>query len=201
MKFRNPCIVIYTVIAICFIISSCAKLPVESVALTQYIADEGERMHQLNILLINAKFAEKRVQIDEFIQKEYLLTLLKPAFDALDKDDDPKEVIPVIINLAISKLEARRSQMKEELESVRVQLITKTQENYQDFSQATFELKKLLKSAIKVNEERGKLLDEVKSFSKNKIDLNMLDATFDNYLSKGGKAGELILNMNEILGK
>ena len=201
MKFRNPCIVIYTVIAICFIISSCAKLPVESVALTQYIADEGERMHQLNILLINAKFAEKRVQIDEFIQKEYLPTLLKPAFDALDKDDDPKEVIPVIINLAISKLEARRSQMKEELESVRVQLITKTQENYQDFSQATFELKKLLKSAIKVNEERGKLLDEVKSFSKNKIDLNMLDATFDNYLSKGGKAGELILNMNEILGK
>lgn len=52
---------------IIILLSSCAKLPIESITLTEAIIDEGNRMHELNILLVNKMFKSKSEEIDRSV--------------------------------------------------------------------------------------------------------------------------------------
>jgi hypothetical protein len=181
--------------------TSCAKIPVESVQLSQYLIDEGERMHKINVLFVNSVFAEKREKIDAFITDEYMPVLLKPAMSAIDADDNPKEVIPEVINLVLPKLENRRSSMRNDLESTRIQLITKLDEEYSNFQKSAKMLHALLISGVRVNEERTHLLEEIKTYSNNRLDLTRVEATIDDYIAKGGEGGGLILQVNDLFNR
>jgi len=44
----------------CIVISSCAKMPSQAVDLSHALKDEGQRMHEINIALVEYVFNEKK---------------------------------------------------------------------------------------------------------------------------------------------
>jgi len=97
------------------IFSSCAKLPLETITLTDAIIEEGKRMHALNISLINKMFKEKREKIDEFIKNEYTPKYLEDYMNAIEEEgvDFDKEVLDLLAEKGIiRKLEVGGEQKR-----------------------------------------------------------------------------------------
>ncbi|RYF90355.1 MAG: hypothetical protein EOO03_03855 [Chitinophagaceae bacterium] len=66
-------------------LASCARVPVQAVTLSAVLKDEGERMHNLNVLLVDYVFNEKKHLINEFIHNNNLLWSYKDS-EVLHKD-------------------------------------------------------------------------------------------------------------------
>jgi ABC-type transporter Mla subunit MlaD len=78
----------------------------------------------------------------------------------------------------------------------RIKIIDKLNTYFQEYQLACDGLKKLLESAVKVDEERKKLLSQVSQLTKNKIDFDQLDSTIDKFIQDSGDWGQNINNLN-----
>jgi len=185
------------IITMVLLASSCAKIPVESLTLTQMIASEGARMHQLNIVLINGMFKEKRVQVDLFIKDTYAPTLLKEFKSRVPDGTDLNAELPEMMESLIPKIMGQRDQMQAALEAQRIKLVTKLDADFANYKEATAILKELLESAIKVNDERKALLNQLNKLSGNKIDLAKIEESLDDFIIKGGNIGGKITDLNQ----
>jgi hypothetical protein len=183
------------------ILTSCAKLPVESTAITQYLIDEGAKMHRMNIHLVNTMFKEKQGKIDQFISEEYTPTRLDNFLKNVEDTSDLREAIKRIRSKTIPDIISYRNARQVELEAVRILVISDLEENYSHYREMAEALKKLINSAVKVDKERKKLYDQLKEYSNNKLDMNALEAMVDSYLPKAGdtasKLSELLLKLEE----
>lgn len=179
------------------LMASCAKIPMQSVTLTDAIMKEGNRMHQLNITLINKMFKEKREKIDDFIENEYTPKFLEEFNERIPEGVDIEAELPKILKSIIPEINARRDRMQSALEEQRVKLIAKLEQDYHIYENATTELKDLLESAVKVGKERKELFNMVKELSNDKIDLNQVESSLDRFIIDSGNLGKDILNLNE----
>jgi len=176
-------------------LSSCAKLPIQTVSLADAITDEGKRMHAINISLLNKMFDDKREKIDAFIKNEYTPKYLEEFNAKIPAGTDYKEEFPEMIQSIIPQINSRRDMMQSALESQRIKLITKLNSDYKSFEEASIELKNLIKSAVKVNEEREKVFQQVDNMTQNRIDLNQIETELDKFIIKSGDIGG---NINEL---
>ena|SRR6218665_481294 len=194
MRFLKTIVFLFTLL-----LASCAKLPVESTDLSHYLIAEGDRMHRMNIQLVNTMFKEKREKIDLFIKEEFAPSVIARLLKQVDPKDDPKETIEGISGASTREAIAFRDELQSALETSRIKIITRLEEDYSHYREAAEALKKLIASAVKVNNERKKLLDDLKQYSNNKLDLNSVEAVLDKHLSKAGKVGEKISDLNSEL--
>lgn len=199
MKISRLQILLVLIISLLFY--SCAKLPVESIDVTQYLLDEGARMHKMNAHLLNGVFKEKREKIDQFISEEYVPAELNRIFKKIDSTDDPKEAIPEIMKLLTPKIIDFRDQLQNALETNRIKIMTKLNDDYSNFQQAGNSLKAMLKSVVKVDQERQKLLEDIKKYTNNNLDLNSIESVLDKYIIKGGDMGSKVIEMNNEIDK
>jgi hypothetical protein len=176
--------------------SGCAKIPVSSVVLANALQIEGERMHKLNILLIDRVFSAKRMAIEKFITDEYapaaIENFLKIVPPATDFKKDFKELMAAIN----PEINSRRDSLLGALEIQRVAIIARLNEDYKVFNDAATSLQNLLESATKIEKEKQALFAKAKELSKNQIDFNKVETALDKFITTGGNVGTNIISLN-----
>ncbi len=181
------------------LLSSCAKIPVEAVDLTDAIIKEGDRMHTLNITLLNKMFKDKSDKIDDFIKTEYTPRFLENFMKKVPAGTDAKAELPNMLNAIVPEITSRRNQMQTTLEGQRIKLVTKLNDDYKTFSDAALALKKLIASAVKLNKEEHDLLNTIKGLTGIKLDFNQVESELDKFILKAGDAsGTTVGSINEL---
>jgi hypothetical protein len=176
---------------------SCAKIPIQSIELADAIINEGERMHSLNISLLNQMFKEKAEKIDEFIQKEYTPQFIDEFKKKIPDNIDIKAELPNMLMSIIPVITSRRDKMQSTLEEQRIKLTTKLNDDYQKFKEATISLKSLLVSTAKLKKEQEGFLNKLKDTAGIKMDFNQIENSIDKFISKSGEVSENAIELNE----
>ena len=187
----------FGVILFIVILSSCATIPPQSISLTDAIIDEGQRMHELNITLLNKMFKEKRERVDLFIENEYTPKFLDEFKSRIPAGVDVEAELPNILKSLIPQINKRRDDMQSALEEQRIKLVTKLEQDYKVYRNATSELKELLKSAVKVTKARQDIFDRAKELTNNRIDLNQVENAIDSFIIDAGNVGENVIKLND----
>ncbi|MGB3077323.1 MAG: hypothetical protein WBB36_18495 [Chitinophagales bacterium] len=201
-----------TLLSILFItaalISGCAKIPVESVQLSDAVMQEGARMHNINISMINDIFNEKKKNVSDFIEQDYMPEYVKNFMEGLIIKNYNADSIQEILLAIIPEINQRRDAMIQALDEQRVKLINQLDSEYDAYYTASNAIHNLLQSAAKVDAERAALEDHIKQLSSDKIDLNKVEHSVDVFIAKAGGSGnidgainELDNSVNEILNK
>ena len=177
--------------------SCSATIPPQSVTLTDAISQEGKRMHQLNLALLNKMFNEKRESIDSFIKNKYTPKYLEEFKNQIPDGVNVEEELPNILEAIIPEINSRRDMMQSALENQRVKLITKLETDYSAYADAALNLRMLLESAVKMDEENQKLYNQVYELSGNKIDFNKVENSINDFIMDTGDVSENILRLNE----
>jgi len=98
-------------IFILLLITSCAKIPTQSVDLSNALKQEANRMHQMNIALVDYVFNEKKHMVNEFIANEYAPAFVQNFIKLLPPDTDVKREMPEIIAAINPKIDDRRDSL------------------------------------------------------------------------------------------
>ncbi len=181
------------------LLGACAKIPLQTITLTDAIIEEGKRMHELNISLLNKMFDEKREKIDSFIKNEYTPKYLADFKEAVPVGTNYEEEFSGMMEAIIPEINSYRDQMQSALESQRIKLVTKLTTDFKAFENASNELKLLIESAVKVSEERQKAFEKVKNLTQNKIDINQIENEIDKFIVKAGDVGSNINEFNSVI--
>lgn len=182
----------------------CAKIPVQSVPLADALQAEGERMHQLNVVLLNRLFAQKHEEISRFIKEEYAPKAVARYLAAVDKSfpntDYKKEFLPLMQAIA-PQIDARRDSLTAVLELHKEKLASKLNADYQIFNNAALSLKMLLQSAVKVDQQKLALLNQVKALSGNRIDFSNIETELDKFIHSAGNVGSNAVDLNNFMNQ
>lgn len=185
------------ILTILVLTTSCGRIPVQSVDLMTSIQNEGKRMHKVNLSMVNLFFNEKRQNIDNFIRLEYTPKYIEKLTEKIPEDVDVKKELPEILSISSKKINERRDAMHNTLEKNRIKILDKLNEDYKIYQNACIELKRLLESAVKVDEERKKLLNQASLLSENRVDFNQLEMVINNFIQDSGDLGNQINQFNE----
>ncbi|RYY45675.1 MAG: hypothetical protein EOO06_16035 [Chitinophagaceae bacterium] len=184
MKLKNWLII--------FLLSgvSCAKIPMQAVDLSRALKDEGSRMHQMNLSLVEYVFNEKRQLVNEFISKEYTPVFIENFVKRLPADTDIKKELPEIIAAINPRIDARRDSLINVLQVQKMKLLGQLNDDYKLYEDAFGALQQLLASAARLNKSRTSIYEDVKKLSSNKIDLAGINGALDNFIKGAGSVGE-----------
>ena len=181
------------------VLVSCVKLPIQTLTLMDAISNEGKRMHELNLMLINKIFNEKSERIDSVMKKEFTPKYLQNFLANVPPGTDFKQEFPNIIQSIIPHINSNRDRMQNALETQRIKLVTNLNQDYKVYEQASINLRNLIESGIKVNQERYKAFENVKGLTQNKVDLNQIETELDKFILKSGDvAANITGNINEL---
>jgi hypothetical protein len=182
-------------------LNSCAKLPVQSVQLMQQIKDEGHRMHQLNNAYVNMVFEKNTADVDSFMNKEYIpsmISSMKKSFDENDTKIDMNKQWPQIFPKIVPVVNGVRDSLRTALAENRNKIISKLNEDYEFYRQACDAQIALLSSATKLNNNTRQIFNTlVTKVSGNKADLTQLEKKLDGFLQKGESISQKILFLNQ----
>lgn len=186
------------ILVLTFIFYFCsATIPPQSVTLTDAISKEGKRMHQLNLALLNKMFKDKRESIDTFIKNDYTETYLDEFRSKIPKGTNLDAELSGILKAAMKEINSQRDMMQSALENQRIKLLTKLETDYKAYEEATVNLRRLLESAVKLDEENKRLYSQVSELSGNRIDLNKIENSIDEFIFDAGDVSQRILKLNE----
>ncbi|MDP3394003.1 hypothetical protein [Sediminibacterium sp.] len=180
---------------------SCTRIPLQSITLSERIQEEGARMHQLNLLLINQLFAEKKERVNDFIKSDYTPSMIQKMTNDLDEDIDVKLELPQIMAAAIPMISERKYSMQMALDSAKIKIVDQLNSDFVKYNMANTEMKRLLESAVKLNEEKKQLLNQSNWFKKKGINYDQLAELLDRFVYSSGNIGGLIMNLNKDLNK
>lgn len=183
------------------LLSSCATIPMQTVALNDSIMVEGKRMHNLNIMLTNKLFNEKRLRIDDFIKNTYTPTFINQFVTLIPSNVDIKQELPSIISSIIPMINQRRDSMQNALEVNRIKITDKLNQDYLTYIEACSSLKRLLESSIKVDNSRKQLLNRTTALTGSPIDFDKIEKTIDRFITKAGNVGQNITDLNDDINK
>lgn len=181
--------------------SSCTRIPLQSITLSEKIQEEGERMHRLNLLLVQQVFAEKKNRVNDFIQKEYTAKIVAKMTEDLDDETDPKSVLPEMMGAALPLITERQYAMQLALDSAKIKLLDQLNADFKQYQLANSEMKKLLESAVKLNESKKQLLNQSNWLNKKGINYDALSELLDRFIQSSGNVGGLVVNLNKDLEK
>lgn len=174
----------------------CATIPPLSINLTDAISEEGKRMHQLNVVLLNKMFKEKRERIDNFIKNEYTPKYLEEFKKRIPEGVNVDAELPNILAEAIPEINSRRDMMQSALENQRIKLVAKLEEDFKTYEDAALKLRKLLESSVKLDEEKQKFISQIRELSGNKIDFNKVENSINGFILDSGDVSQNILKLN-----
>jgi len=182
----------------------CAKIPAGSVTLADALQREGERMHSLNLVLVNRMFSDKREAIDRFINGDYTLTVADNFIKKVQTTDFKKD-FPEMVQAILPEVNARRDSLVKVLELQREKITDKLMTDYNAFNTAAVALKLMLESAVKVTREQQALFEQVKTLSNTKLDFVSIEGALDRFVNSAGNVGGKIVDIdssiNNILKK
>lgn len=91
--------------------------------------------------------------------------------------------------------------MQTALENQRVKLVTMLDQDFSAFENAALKLINLLASAVKLGNEKQKLIEQVRELSGNKIDFNKVENSINDFILDSGDVSQNILRLNESIDK
>jgi hypothetical protein len=188
---------------ICLFISSCARIPVQSVELSQALKDEGERMHQLNLALVDKLFQEKRHLINEFMTNEYTPALVENFKKLVPPGTDYEAEFAEMMQALYPRINARKDSLVTVLDEEKAGVVAKLNLDYKVYANAFDELQNLLRSASRLNQKRTEVYGQIKELTNNRLDLEAIDKALNQFIKDAGNIGEkasrLSNALNEIL--
>ena len=189
----------FKVFALIVTFSSCAKIPIQSVNLMDAVAEEGYRMHHLNLVLLNGIFKSKKEKVDEFIKTEYSPYYIAAFQKNIPAGTDLKAELPNIMNAIAPRIAARRDSMQTALEEQRIKLTNKLDVDFKAFESATSELRRLLVSAAEVDKQKQLLFTKTRELSKGALDLGAVEGPIDRFIKSGGNFGNDLSDLNNAI--
>lgn len=182
-------------------LGACTRIPLQSITLSERIQEEGARMHQLNILLIHQLFAEKKARVNDFIKNDYTPSIINEMTSDIDEELDAKLELPKMMTAALPIINERQYTMQLALDSAKIKILDQLNADFAKYHLANNEMKKLLESAVKLNEEKKQLLNQSNWFKKKGINYEQLAELLDRFVYSSGNIGGLIVNLNKDLNK
>lgn len=182
-------------------LGACTRIPIQSITLSERIQEEGATMHQLNLLMIQLLFTEKKARVNDFIKSEYTPSIIQKMTADLAEDFNVQSALPQIMAAAIPVINERQYAMQLALDSAQIRIVEKLNADYDNYNKANTEMKRLLASAVKLNEEKKQLLIQSNWFKKKAVDYDELSALLDRFVRASGNIGGLIVNLNKDLSK
>lgn len=171
-------------------ISSCARMPVQAVELSHALKDEGQRMHEMNVMLVEYVFNEKKHLVNEFIANEYSPALIENFKALLPPGTDFKKDLLEIMQAINPKIEERRDSLLQVLQQQKNTITQKLNSDYQVYGEAFTAMQNLLASAGKLNSQREGVYANVKALSNNRINLQGIDNALNQFIKGAGTVGE-----------
>ena len=187
MKLRNWLIILM------ISATSCAKIPIQAVDLSRALKEEGNRMHQLNLSLVEYVFNEKKHLVNEFLKNEYSPAFIENFTKRLPADTDVKKELPEIIAAINPRIDARRDSLISALQQQKMLVLQKLNDDYQVYDAAAQSLQDLLVSASKLNKSRTSVYGDIKKLSGNRINLQGINNALDQFIMGAGSVGEKTL--------
>ena len=182
-------------------LAACTRIPLQTITLSEKIQEEGDRMHRLNLLLVHQVFAEKKSRVNDFIQKEYTPKLVAKMTEDLADETDPRSVLPEMMAAALPLINERQYSMQLALDSAKTKLLDQLNADFKQYQLATTEMKKLLESAVKLNESKKQLLNQSQWLNKKGINYDQLAELLDRFIQSSGNIGGMVVNLNKDLEK
>ncbi len=171
-------------------VASCAKIPIQAVELSDALKDEGERMHLLNLALIDKIFQEKRHMVNEFITNEYTPAYIENFKKLLPSGTDFKADFSEIIQAINPRINATKDSLLTALNEQKAGVINKLNEDFKVYSSAYSEMQNLLRSASKLNQQQSGVYQQIKTLSNNRINLEGIDKALNKFIRDAGSIGE-----------
>lgn len=175
-------------VALTIVAGACASIPKESVELNMEIGKGIAESRRSYTGVLNAYFASKKQQVDQWIENEYLPAYLANIQAALKADGQSEILTPLQMKDALRDVMVERDQKHADLENTRVFLLTRSDHHYAQLIQGNTGITRLLQSAVSVEEATSSVTTAVKSVSGGTVDLELIERTFDAYLKKAGAA-------------
>jgi hypothetical protein len=178
----------FILISCLMVLCSCARLPMQSIELTDAISKEGKRMHDLNISLVNNMFTEKEKEADNYMRDVYTPTYISNFKKRIPDSIDYEKEWPNILQVILPVITSKKDTIQNALESQRLKLVNKLDSDYNVFDDAVTSLRNLLGSAVKVDELRRQAVNKLNVLTGNKIDINEIGNKLDDFILKTGDA-------------
>jgi hypothetical protein len=189
---------------ICLFLSSCARVPIQSVELSEALREETERMHRINLALVDKLLHEKVYQVNEFIIKEYTPQFIENFKAGVEKKfpgTDFKADFKDLMLAAYPQINATKDSMVYVLQQQKALVVDKLNADYAAFTAAYLEMQNLLRSAAKVNEKRTEVFQQIKTLTKNRVDLESVDAAINKFIRTGGDIGAKTVELTNTINK
>lgn len=188
------------------LISSCASIPKESVDLMQVVINQNKKAFDLNASLINKLYTDKKQDVDTFIDGDYTREFWKNYRSQIPPGVNIEENITSIIPAVSKEINAQRSEMKKVLETARLETLNLLEQDYVIQKEASTEIKNLLVSATKINEERRAILGRYSSQLNLGFDIDQIENSIDSFILNSGDVGaditrlgqDLLTNLNRL---
>lgn len=177
----------------------CATIPPSTVTLTQEVIKEANAMHQLNIVLVNQLFEERKQVINAFITNQYTPAIIKKYEALLPEGLDYKEELPNIMKSIIPVINRKKDSLQNVLSTQQQQIITSLNTNYETYNSATVSLQNMINSAVKLKTQESNALSSIQSLTGGAVDVKKIESTIDNLLTKSGTDMGKLLEVNNIL--
>lgn len=187
-----------------FLISGCARIPVQSVALADALQVEGERMHKLNTIFLNRIFLSKRDEIEKFIREQYAPMVVANMMKGVNEQEfkaNLKADLPEFTTAVTGVVNTRRDSLATALELQKEKIMEKLTADYAIFNAAALELKRLLESAVKVDKEKQGLFTQAKTLSNNRINFASLETAIDKFIHSSGSVGNNAESLNNAINQ
>lgn len=179
------------------IFGGCVSVPKESVELNKEVGKGIAESQRSYTALLNIYFATKRQQVDQWIENEYLPQYLSNIQSELKKTGQPTTLSPRQWGEILQDVIAERDQKHTDLENTRLLLLTKSDEHYTLLSQGNAGVTGLLQSLVSVKEAASSAGKTFKTASDGKVDLELIEKKFNDYLKKAGAASDKAENLYE----
>ncbi|MSS71265.1 MAG: hypothetical protein EXS64_07230 [Candidatus Latescibacteria bacterium] len=149
--------------------------------------------------LLNSYFSTKRQQIDQWIEREYLPEYLSNIQAELKKAGQPTTLSTQQLKDVLHDVISERDQKHTDLENTRLLLLTISNEHYMLLSQGNAGVTGLLQSIVDVKEATSAAAQTIKTASGGKVDLELIDKEFNDYLKKAGAASAKATSLYETI--
>ena len=187
------------VILVAFSLGGCATVPKESVELSKEVGKGIAESQRSYTGLLNTYFASKKQQVDQWIENEYLPEYLSNVQAELKKAGQPTTLSPQQLRDVLRDVIVERDQKHTDLENTRLLLLTKSNEHYTLLSQGNAGVTGLLQSMVDVKEATSSATQTIKTASGGKVDLELIEKKFNDYLKKAGAASTNATNLYDTI--
>ena len=183
----------------CLFFISCARIPIQAVELSHALKDEGQRMHEMNLALVEYVFNEKKHLVNQFIANEYSPTLVENFMRGLPPGTDVKKDFLEIMQAINPRINSRRDSLLDVLQEQKGTITQKLNTDYKVYGEAFGAMENLLASGSRLNQQRAGVYENIKTLSGNRLNLQGIDNALNQFIKGAGTVGEKTLMLTSTI--